>query len=212
MAYLAEYLPRIGIVQISFTDNYELDHITEKQVLMKNGETFNLPHQVILDPGNDATSKNVKSLVNEKVISIRCKAVGGARLKSSANHSTLCFYEKWNSIELKKLHGFFLVCNNCQEKVLDSIYYDKIYDLPSENWTELMDLWHCHKPDENVNFFYQSSMNNLIPANKELFIGESYFLINNSNACLIKGKLIECKKCFSELVPVNCRILDLMNL
>ena len=23
-------------------------------------------------------------------------------------------------------------------------------DLPSENWAEMMDFWHCHRPDDHI--------------------------------------------------------------
>ena len=39
-----------------------------------------------------------------------------------------------------------IACRSCKNVFVDrSIYTWK--DLPSENWAEMMDFWHCHKPD-----------------------------------------------------------------
>ncbi|KAL8749718.1 MAG: hypothetical protein Q9184_006697 [Pyrenodesmia sp. 2 TL-2023] len=39
-----------------------------------------------------------------------------------------------------------VACQSCQSLLVkDSVKTWK--DLPSENWAEMMDFWHCHKPD-----------------------------------------------------------------
>jgi len=38
-------------------------------------------------------------------------------------------------------------CIHCSTKILQSNRIKEWKDLPSENWADLMDFWHCHKPD-----------------------------------------------------------------
>jgi len=43
-------------------------------------------------------------------------------------------------------------CKRCQAVIVASGKVSLWKDLPSENWAEMMDFWHCHKPhDENTN-------------------------------------------------------------
>lgn len=43
-------------------------------------------------------------------------------------------------------------CKKCQGMVVKSGKITAWKDLPSENWAEMMDFWHCHKPhDDNTN-------------------------------------------------------------
>lgn len=39
-------------------------------------------------------------------------------------------------------------CRGCRRTVLSVGAIHEWKDLPSENWAEMMDFWHCHKPDE----------------------------------------------------------------
>lgn len=39
-------------------------------------------------------------------------------------------------------------CRACQTKILKSTIDRAWKNLPSENWAEMMDFWHCHKPDD----------------------------------------------------------------
>lgn len=40
-----------------------------------------------------------------------------------------------------------IVCRQCQATVVDTGLIKVWKDLPSENWAEMMEFWHCHKPD-----------------------------------------------------------------
>ncbi|KAI9891641.1 MAG: hypothetical protein M1814_002576 [Vezdaea aestivalis] len=41
-----------------------------------------------------------------------------------------------------------LLCRNCSGSLLAPGAVKAWKDLPNENWAELMDFWHCHKPPE----------------------------------------------------------------
>lgn len=53
----------------------------------------------------------------------------------------------WSAIDLKP--GAPVLCRGCRGIIVakDSITVWK--DLPSENWAEMMEFWHCHKPHDN---------------------------------------------------------------
>lgn len=40
-------------------------------------------------------------------------------------------------------------CRRCSTIIVESDRIKEWRDLPSEGWAEMMDLWHCHKPDAN---------------------------------------------------------------
>lgn len=47
------------------------------------------------------------------------------------------------------------VCKTAVVKTSVSIWKD----LPSENWAEMMDCWHCHKPDNDTSTAFTRSLN-----------------------------------------------------
>ncbi|CRK19269.1 hypothetical protein BN1708_012574 [Verticillium longisporum] len=42
-----------------------------------------------------------------------------------------------------------IACRQCGEAVVPEDRLDVWKDLPSENWAEMMDFWHCHKPHDH---------------------------------------------------------------
>lgn len=42
-----------------------------------------------------------------------------------------------------------LSCRMCNETILERGIIKSWKDLPSEDWAEMMDFWHCHKPDDH---------------------------------------------------------------
>jgi len=43
-----------------------------------------------------------------------------------------------------------LTCHVCEHVLVTSDTIQQWKDLPSENWAEMMDFWHCHKPEVPV--------------------------------------------------------------
>lgn len=41
-----------------------------------------------------------------------------------------------------------VACRECKEIIVKAHLITTWKDLPSENWAEMMDFWHCHKPDD----------------------------------------------------------------
>lgn len=50
----------------------------------------------------------------------------------------------WSAADLKP--GLRVACRKCGEPVILQDTIESFKDLPSENWAEMMEFWHCHKP------------------------------------------------------------------
>ncbi|KAK3393183.1 ubiquitin-conjugating enzyme E2-binding protein [Podospora didyma] len=52
----------------------------------------------------------------------------------------------WSATDLEA--GSAVTCRQCGAVVVDRDAIKVWKDLPSENWAEMMEFWHCHKPNE----------------------------------------------------------------
>lgn len=50
----------------------------------------------------------------------------------------------WSAADLPP--GVAVVCRGCEAVVIEKDRLRVWKDLPSENWAEMMEYWHCHKP------------------------------------------------------------------
>jgi hypothetical protein len=53
----------------------------------------------------------------------------------------------WSATDLDPKSG--VACRQCATDVVCSGSVKVWKDLPSENWAEMMEFWHCHKPDHH---------------------------------------------------------------
>lgn len=54
----------------------------------------------------------------------------------------------WPAMEMAQDAQYYqFYCRSCGAVVLKEGVLEDWRDLPSENWAEMMDFWHCHKPD-----------------------------------------------------------------
>ncbi|PNY25664.1 DNA repair protein rad8 [Tolypocladium capitatum] len=53
----------------------------------------------------------------------------------------------WNSADIKV--GSSICCRECASAVVHGGKIGSWKDLPSENWAEMMEFWHCHKPHDH---------------------------------------------------------------
>lgn len=53
----------------------------------------------------------------------------------------------WSATDLVSQSG--VACRQCGAGVVSSGSVKVWKDLPSENWAEMMEFWHCHKPDHH---------------------------------------------------------------
>lgn len=202
--YFAEYLPRVGKVNI--TTSEEITSLTTNSITLSNGEGFCLPHEILLD--DIVTEKNETG-----VTSIRCRSLGGRRLLASKN--VLYSRKKWESdfFQANKNKVSTLFCS-CGKPVIELNNYSYIADMPSEYWHELMDLWHCHKPtvvsadaskQSSRSPLYTSEFNTeLVPRENELLIGDSYFCLKMPDETVANlGGEAHCAGCLKTLGKYN---------
>lgn len=50
----------------------------------------------------------------------------------------------WSAIDLET--GSAMLCRTCGSTIVETGTLQVWKDLPSENWAEMMEFWHCHKP------------------------------------------------------------------
>jgi hypothetical protein len=55
----------------------------------------------------------------------------------------------WDGASLDKQSDLIVRCKSCQSILVPQDKISQWRDLPNENWAEMMDFWHCHKPDEH---------------------------------------------------------------
>lgn len=53
----------------------------------------------------------------------------------------------WSSTDIKA--GSRVCCRHCDHVIVQPERIKSWKDLPSENWAEMMEFWHCHKPHEH---------------------------------------------------------------
>ncbi|PWW79218.1 hypothetical protein C7212DRAFT_355288 [Tuber magnatum] len=58
-------------------------------------------------------------------------------------------YVPWTAMELNKEAATLFNCRVCGAEVIPENRIKTWKDLPSGNWEEMMDFWHCHRPDES---------------------------------------------------------------
>lgn len=55
----------------------------------------------------------------------------------------------WDGNSLSQRHDMKVACKSCGGVIVPQGKIRQWRDLPNENWAEMMDFWHCHKPDEH---------------------------------------------------------------
>ena len=58
-------------------------------------------------------------------------------------------YDPWSASALEDCHS--LHCAECAFAIVEQDTVSIWKDLPSANWAEMMDFWHCHKPVDHKN-------------------------------------------------------------
>ncbi|OBA24868.1 hypothetical protein HANVADRAFT_96268 [Hanseniaspora valbyensis NRRL Y-1626] len=189
-----ELLSNIGVVQVhtngeiisvTNSDKFKSD-IGNQITIAYNGQSkiYKLPFEVIL---NEDVVNNLN--VNNKTL--RCKYLINRLVKPDIDDLITKRDSCSKSHLIKALendgNGFLTVnCFNCLVELfrIDK-NFPKILELPDENWREMMDLWHCHKPDikkdneKNIGLD-QIFSNKILPKYDNLLIGDSYYLINTN--------------------------------
>jgi hypothetical protein len=109
-------------------------------------------------------------------------SVPGASLIRNEDFSLTNRNIPWMSPALNEVSGD-LACRNCRQTLVPKDSIKKWKDMPSDNWAEMMDLWHCHKPKEDQND--QAGASKGYSASRSLsvasgigFVSSSFFLVS----------------------------------
>lgn len=105
----------------------------------------------------------------------------------------------WTAADMKP--GSEIVCRACNAQLVSEGTIETWKDLPSENWAEMMEFWHCHKPvdhkhadDDDHAEQRGYGANNTIAAKAGVgFIDISSFMLSESD-------------CKDVLVSITCTI------
>ncbi|KAE8449207.1 hypothetical protein EG329_008374 [Mollisiaceae sp. DMI_Dod_QoI] len=143
----AELLPNIRQISVIVALDPPLTSTTKgqlsadgHQIVLSHGEEkyiLNLPGQAV------PTTQLQKPVVGSKEISWRLPVAGmpsHAGAESAQNNDA-----PWSAKDLGPSSEFF--CRRCNAIIMPKGLIKSWRDLPSENWAEMMDFWHCHKPD-----------------------------------------------------------------
>jgi hypothetical protein len=87
----------------------------------------------------------------------------------------------WTATSLSQQVG--LQCKACNAEILPRGTVLTWKDLPSEGWAEMMEFWHCHKPDEPHDHEHQTDKKGY-SANSMLAITPSVGLVNATSFIL----------------------------
>lgn len=114
-------------------------------ILIHNGSTqkLNLPAFVAVNP---QLLKQRSANIGSKEISWRLPLLDQSPQKKDEDFSQAAI-APWAATNLPDPTK--LLCRECQAVIVASSALNIWKDLPSENWAEMMDFWHCHKPTDN---------------------------------------------------------------
>lgn len=127
-------------------------------------------------------------------------AVNMRRSRFVAEHQTL----PWTAADIKP--GSDIICRACKAQLVSEGTIETWKDLPSENWAEMMEFWHCHKPvdhkhaDDDDHAEHRGyGANNTIAAKSGVgFIDISSFMLSESDC---KDILVSTTCTFEVVVP-----------
>lgn len=110
---------------------------------------------------------------------------------------------KWSKKELVQCGKYKVKCLKCGSNIIDEENCNKLNELPSEFWQELMDYWHCHKPHQpSQEIWYSAKYNSLQPDVGEVVIGGSFFLAHpdtfRARTVADRG-IVQCSSCYATL-------------
>lgn len=115
-----------------------------------------------------------------------------------ANNTYKATTTPWSASDLsKEVRPFKFNCN-CGSEIIYSERIKQWKSLPSENWAEMMDFWHCHKPNTGRNEYNKSyAVSRFVPYDGCIFVGLNYFLVSPKNCENIKINLkqVQCTNC-----------------
>lgn len=148
--FYAEYLPNIKSVNVTLTaclpgSSFGISLSgTELCITAPSGEA----HQVPLPERCNISGMRIMQDPQQTVVRLSADPLDTSSSKLLAIRRELCgggdAIIPWSAIDLT---GTDVKCGTCSSQLMRPNTIETWKDLPSEGWAEMMDLWHCHKPD-----------------------------------------------------------------
>lgn len=174
--YVVEWLPRINRIAV-VVDGWERVQIksvegTLLSIFGDDGqrEDISLPVEVEENVNKPYEFEKGRNDL-EHIVKIRSKC------SEKYDNSIMSLPDgKWTKRDLCLDPEFSIECLQCKQKIISKENCRVLNNMPSEFWMELMDYWHCHKPDvgETKSASY-SQYETLEPSENEILIGSSFF-------------------------------------
>lgn len=108
------------------------------------------------------------------------------------------FAAPWSTNQLNQCRGCRTVCcAQCGSTVIGDQVIQEFKALPSENWAEMMDFWHCHKPHEESTSHNSSyAQSSFKPYKGTCFVADSYLMLETFDVEASTEKIqCICKNC-----------------
>lgn len=133
-------------VQTAETTKETVLHIAsdKKRVTVREGEVTSgiyLPTEI------SGTANVTIAQGKKKEISVRLEIGDTSELLPRDDEAT-AIEVPWSAQDLTAETS--VQCKQCQATIVASGKVREWKDLPSENWAEMMDFWHCHKPHDEA--------------------------------------------------------------
>ncbi|KAA8916846.1 hypothetical protein TRICI_000965 [Trichomonascus ciferrii] len=217
LKYLSEYLARIKAVAISIQlpSECNIDKLsfedTRKAIVHYQGKDGDERRAIMYLPEEVSYSvTQVEHPVAEttNTISFRLPAVPNERgngVKTSSFFDSSKLIIPWSASELTGFSGDIDVkCGNCSDLLGTHSNSMNWKQLPSENWAEMMDFWHCHKPENKNETTHNPgyAISRFVPTETTSFVGLSYFLFSPtllSGTQHQKNRHVHCNSCNTAL-------------
>jgi hypothetical protein len=183
----AEHLINIRTLTIQSTLPSPSDDNTAC-TLSDNGDVLTLTHQgetasialPVAVPAHASLSISLPA-VPSKELSFRVRLGQSDTLQDRQSSETVI---PWTAASLS--HNVELRCKACRTVLLPQGKIQTWKDLPSEGWAEMMEFWHCHKPNEPHNHEQQTDKKGY-SADSQLAITPSVGLVNATSFILAAG-------------------------
>lgn len=145
----AELLSFIGQISVSVSLATETTSTTRAEII-DNGRVIRFHHdgctQSMKLPAPVARSASLPLPQNAaQQVSWRLPAATKASRLSTYSLENQAL--PWNAVDIKP--GSSVNCRTCNRPIVKDGTIDAWKDLPSENWAEMMEFWHCHKPHDH---------------------------------------------------------------
>ncbi|KAK9325636.1 ubiquitin-conjugating enzyme E2-binding protein [Lipomyces orientalis] len=187
-AYYAELLPRISQITLTMSPltvvPSHLTRLSSSKIYVKT--TSDSAARTIVLPGR--TAKDAPLSLQQSCQLDSNNKTGSLRVKAEREERK----EHISPLQAKQLSGCKSVqCSKCGLVLLkDNMQY---LDLPSENWYEMLDYWHCHKPDHKHGHEGGDviSKDALKPRRSFALVGLTYVMVVRNDICSERIKVLD---------------------